>query len=68
MGIQYKPGVIDYEKTLGSMLPGGTIVIHTEVLDIANIRTQVHKVSKRLPGMTFSVHKTPGGASIVRTS
>lgn len=68
MGIQYKPCVIDYEKTLGSMLPGGVVVIHTEVIDIANIRAQVHKTSKRLPGMTFSVHKTPGGASIVRTS
>ena len=68
MEIQYKTGVIDYEKTLGGMLPGGEVVIHTEVIDIANIRTQVHKTSKRLPGMTFSVHKTAEGASIVRTS
>lgn len=68
MKIHYKEREIDYEKTMGSLQPGEMVVIPSSTNDIGNIRAQVHKVSKKLPAMTFSVHKTINGASITRTN
>ena len=68
MKIHYKEREIDYEKTMGSLSIGELVVIPISSNSIENIRAQVHKVSKRLPDMTFSVHKTINGASITRTA
>lgn len=66
MKIHYKEREIDYEKTMGSLSIGELVVIPISSNSIENIRAQVYKVSKRLPDMTFSVHKTINGASITR--
>ena len=65
--ICYKEREIDYEKTMGSLTVGEAIAIPVSSLDISNVRAQVHKISKKLPEMRFSVHKTINGAAITRT-
>lgn len=68
MKIYYKEREIDYEKTLSSLEEVGQyIVVPTSDRDIANIRAQVSKVSKKLPNMEFTVNKTINGARICRT-
>ena len=65
--IRYKEREIDYEKTMGGLAAGEVVVIPVSSLDISNVRAQVHKISKKLPEMRFSVHKTINGAAITRT-
>lgn len=67
MKIYYKEREIDYEKTLSSLEVRQYIVVPTSDRDIANIRAQVSKVSKKLPNMEFTVNKTINGARICRT-
>lgn len=67
MGIYYKAKEIDYEKTLGNLAVNEQVVIPTSSLDIANIRAQVSKVSKKLPSMVFAVNKSINGAIVRRT-
>lgn len=67
MKIYYKEREIDYEKTLSSLEVRQYIVVPTSDRDIANIRAQVSKVSKKLPDMEFTVNKTINGARICRT-
>lgn len=68
MKIYYKAREIDYEKTLGSLEKEEFIIIPTSSNDIANIRGQVSKTSKResLAGMIFTVNKSINGAIIKR--
>lgn len=66
MKIYYKEREIDYEKTLSSLEVRQYIVVPTSDRDIANIRAQVSKVSKKLPNMEFTVNKTINGARICR--
>ena len=67
MRIYYKAKEIDYEKTLGNLAVNEQVVIPTSSLDIANIRAQVSKVSKKLPSMVFAVNKSINGAIVRRT-
>lgn len=67
MKIYYKEREIDYEKTLSSLEVRQYIVVPTSDRDIANIRAQVSKVSKKLLNMEFTVNKTINGARICRT-
>jgi len=68
MGIHYKEKEIDYEKTMGDLKVGEYVVIPYSYNDIANIRAQVNKISKKLEGMVFKVNKTINGARILRDS
>lgn len=67
MGIHYKEREIDYEKTMGGLQYGESVIIPTGYNDIANIRAQVHKVSRKLGAAgEFKVSKSPDGAIIAR--
>ena len=69
MKIYYKTKEIDYEKTLRSLSVGEYVVIPTSSQDIANIRAQVSKVTKKLPAeMSFVVNKTINGERVQRQS
>lgn len=59
----------DYEKTMASMRVGDIWVIPMSDNSIENVRSQVSKVTKKLPdGMAFTVNKTINGASVTRTA
>ncbi len=68
MGIFYKPAEIDYEKTLKGLNVGESVTVSLSTGDIANLRTRICKIAKRLPAMTFSVNKREDGALIKRVS
>ena len=68
MKIFYKEREIDYEKTLGGLGQGQSVMINSSFNSTDNIRSQVHKIAKKLPGMAFSVHRTINGTSIERTT
>lgn len=66
MEIFYKEREIDYLKTMAKLPVNGYVLIPTSGRDIASVRSQVAKASKKLDGRKFRVNKTINGARILR--